>query len=59
VEGNDTRLYRNSIKGGTWGGWKEVPGGGQTPDGPAAVLDGDQMRLVVRGVDNNVYLITQ
>lgn len=36
--------------------WTEVPGGGLTPSSPAAVLEGSTLHLVVRGLDNHLYL---
>ncbi|MDE2180342.1 MAG: S8 family serine peptidase [candidate division NC10 bacterium] len=36
--------------------FSEVPGGGLTPSSPAAVLDGTTLHLVVRGLDNHLYL---
>lgn len=58
VQGLDSRVYVNVRTGGTWSGWSPVPGDRLTPSGPAAVLEGSQVGLFVRGVDDRVYTIT-
>ena len=59
VRGTDRcRIYVNTRTGSTWSGYSEVPGGGLTPSGPEAVLEGSQVQLFVRGVDDRIYTIT-
>jgi len=38
-----------------WTGWAEVPGGGATPDSPAAVSYNGAQNVFVRGTDNAIY----
>lgn len=54
IQGVDNGLWVKQKTGGSWSGWSQVPGGGSL-DGPAAVLDGTQVRLVVRGLDNRIW----
>lgn len=42
-----------------WTGWGEVPGGKFTSSGPAALSDGSNLYLLVRGADNGIYLTTK
>ncbi|MEU7903505.1 hypothetical protein, partial [Actinoplanes sp. NPDC049118] len=38
-----------------WTGWGELPGGGATPDSPAAVSYNGNQNVFVRGTDNAIY----
>jgi len=50
VQGSDDLIYYRSYSGDSWGGW-QVLAGGSTIDGPAAALLGDELHVVVRGMD--------
>jgi hypothetical protein len=39
-----------------WSNWAEIPGGGATPDAPAATVFNNTLYLFVRGTDNKIYL---
>ena len=59
IGGANNRIYQNSRSGDTWSGWSEVPGGGVTPNQPAAVLDSSRaLRLYVQGTDNRLNVNT-
>ena len=56
VQGTDGRIYDNtrSYPGGSWTGWREIPGGGSTPSAPAAFSTPWNV-VYVRGTDNKIY----
>jgi hypothetical protein len=45
-------IYYRSYSGDSWGAW-QVLAGGSTVDGPAAALLGDELHVVVRGMDGS------
>jgi hypothetical protein len=51
VRGQDNLIYYRTYNpaSGVWGGWSSLPGA--TPDSPAAVLCGNELHVVVRGMD--------
>jgi hypothetical protein len=55
VRGTDNGIYENTFDGNSWSTWSEVPGGGQTLSGPAAVDDGGSLELFVRGLDDGIW----
>jgi hypothetical protein len=52
VRGLDDRIYLRCYTGGGWGSWHALSKGA-TCDGPAAALIGDNLHLIVRGMDGN------
>src|SRR5512133_1365715 len=42
----------------SWSGWREVPGGGATPDAPAAANYRGSQYVFVRGTDDRIYVNT-
>lgn len=57
IQGMDNGVYVYLRSGGSWGSWSPVHGGGLTESGPAAVLDGSSVRLVIRGMDNGIWSV--
>ena len=59
VRGLDNGIYENIASGDgepTWSGWHELPGGGRTPSGPAAIETySGQPPVIVQGLDGGVY----
>jgi len=54
MRGTDNRLYWNKLSSGTWTGWGSLSGA--TPSAPTICSSGSNMILVVRGLDNGIYL---
>lgn len=55
IQGIDNSLWTNQVSPTlAWGQWTAGVGG-KSSVGPAAVLDGDKVRLVVRGLDNWIH----
>ena len=52
VRGLNNSTYYNTWNGTGWEGWTVVPSGA-TCDGPAAAIIGDELRIVVRGMDGH------
>jgi hypothetical protein len=55
VRGNGDGIFQNRRRGSSWSGWSELPGGGRTPSGPAAVKFGEDLYVFVRGTDDSIY----
>jgi hypothetical protein len=54
VRGGDGAIYTNILRGASWSGWGEVPGGGFTPHGPGATVAGN-LFLYVRGNGGGIF----
>jgi hypothetical protein len=56
VRGNNNRIYYRyySCSSDYWNDWLVTPSG-TTPDAPAAVINGDYLHLVVRGMSGGIY----
>lgn len=54
IQGIDNGLWVKRKSGGIWSDWSRVASGNSL-DGPAAFLDGNAVRLVVRGLDNSLW----
>ncbi len=56
LQGIDNSLWTNQVSPTlAWGQWTVAAVGRRATVGPAAILDGDRMRLVVRGLDNQIW----
>jgi hypothetical protein len=54
VRGLNNRIFQNNFRGGSFGSWQEVPGGGLTISRPEAVLHLGNIKLFVRGIGNGI-----
>jgi glucose/arabinose dehydrogenase len=56
----DSRLWQRTLTSSGNGQWSEIPNGGYSPNGPAAVVTSDNvLHLVVRGTDGAVWHSTR
>jgi hypothetical protein len=54
VRSAEGTIFINTLTGPNWSGWSEVPGGGITTHGPAAIAFGN-LYLYVRGTGGGIY----
>ena len=56
----DNRLWQRTITAGNTGAWSQLPIGGASPNGPAALVTaGDVVHLVIRGTNGSIYHATR